>query len=273
MKYIKYLLFLLFSFIPLTTLAYGVRLSCPSIVNPNQTFTCTIYSPSYCSEINMELSLPNGFILKGEKAGKNFKSLSISNNLSYIATGNIDRILSTFEVTAPNTSNKDISIELKNVKYKYMEDDIEYTVTTNIIEGLTFNGTTTDIRNSNYILTLDSNNGTRDMQTLSCTPASGKCEISLLNANVPTKEGYVFKGWGSDYHCQSGVTDNIELTGNTILYACFVSNMEGHLKNITVENYTINFDPNIYSYDLYVSEDEKRVIYFIYWIYSYYYCD
>ena len=263
MRYIKYLLFLLISLMPISVLAYGVQLSCPKEVKPNETFKCTIYSPSFCSEISMELVLPNGFTLKSESAGRNFRSNGTGNNLSYTAIGEIDRVLSTITIEAPSESAANNTIELRNLKYKYTNEDSEYTITTNITENITFKGTTTTTSSqnnaNNFVLSLDSNNNTNEIQTLSCTPANGNCDVSLENANIPSKEGYIFKGWGKDKNCLTGELVHYTITEDTLLYACYVSNMVGHLKSLTVDGYELVFNPNQFNYDLNVREDETKL--------------
>ena len=261
MRYIKYLLFLLISLMPVSVLAYGVQLSCPKEIKPNDTFKCTIYSPSFCSEITMELVLPNGFTLKSESAGRNFKSSSTGNNLSYAAIGEIDRVLSTITIEAPSESNTNNTIELRNLKYKYTNEDSEYTITTNITENFTFTQNTTTTQNNinNHVLTLDPNNDSDEIQTLSCTPANGKCDISLENANVPSKEGFIFKGWGKEKNCLTGELNRYTLSEDTLLYACYVSNMVGHLKSLTIDGYELLFNPNQYNYELNVKEEESKL--------------
>lgn len=249
MKYIKYFTLIIICLMPINVLAYGVQFICPKEIKPNETFSCTIYSPSFCSEISMELILPDGFTLKDETAGKNFKSASEGNKLSYIATGDIDRVLSTLQITAPTVTNSNkLSITLKNVKYKYQEKDNEYSVTTDLIEDINFTGKISD-EEENFVLTLKSNDE-KDDQTLSCTPANGSCDILLTNTNIPTKAGYSFNGWGQEEGCTKGETEKYTLKSNTTLYACFTTSTVGHLKKLVIEGYPIEFNTNVFNYTI-----------------------
>ena len=257
-KSIKYLFLLFIIILPLKVSAYGVQFTCQKTIKTNTTFECVIYSPSVCTEISMELKLPNGFTLQSEKVDKNFKSSSVDNNLSYTASGNIDKIITTLTIKAPNEVQNEINtIELSNIKYKYTINDSEFEIKSSITEDIKLiaaNKTTTD-NIKNLVLTLYSNTED-DSQTLSCTPTNGSCELSLTNLNIPTKAGYIFTGWGLDKECTNGEMTKYLIKENTSLYACFSSNNNPtQLKKLIIENYPINFDSNIYNYSINVDNN------------------
>ena len=259
-KSIKFLLLLFMIVLPLKVSAYGVQFTCQKAIKVNTTFECVIYSPSICTEITMELKLPNGFVLQNEKVDKNFKSLSVDNNLSYIATGKIDKIITVLTIKAPNeVENENNTIELSNIKYKYTINDSEFEMKSSIKEDIKLIGTnkttTTTDNIKNLVLTLHSN--TEDeMQTLSCTPTNGSCELSLANLNIPNKAGYIFTGWGLDKECTNGEMTKYLIKENTSLYACFLlNNSATDLKKLIIDGYPINFNSKEYNYEITVNSD------------------
>lgn len=265
MKHLKYLLFILL--IPLNVFAYGVQLSCPTSIKENDTFNCTIYSPSSCSEISLKLVLPDGFSLQSEKPASYFKSTSNGNNLMYERIGVIDRVLSTITITAPKgIKSNNITIELQNIKYKYDSSDLEYTTSSNvsatikIITTTTTSTTTTTTTTKvidNYVLTLDSNNEANNTQTLSCAPTNGSCTVDLSNVNTPSKEGYIFNGWGSNKTCTEGEKTKLELKKDTTVYACYKDSIikTAHLEKIEIKGYTIEYNSQILEYSINVPKE------------------
>ena len=245
---------------PISVFAYGVSFSCPSTIKSNETFTCTIYSPTSCSEITMQLVLPDGFTLIKDIAGDNFESLSENNNLSYKGAGPIDRVLATLTIKASEKTDSR-TITLKNVKYKYTEKNSEFEITTDLVADFNFKVDETKKENEvkNYILTLDSTIEGENPQTLSCTPVNKSCEILLSNATIPIKTDYVFNGWGEKADCTSGEKEKVTLKSDKTLYACFISNQVGHLKELTIEGYELNFNSNTLEYNLEVDSDVKTL--------------
>lgn len=72
-----------------------------------------------------------------------------------------------------------------------------------------------------YTVTFRANGGkVNGESTKSCTLVNGKTSCSVT---VPTAimEGKIFKGWGINSNCTSGVTDRIDLSSNIEYYACF----------------------------------------------------
>ena len=257
MKHIKYLLFILL--IPLNVFAYGVQLSCPSTINENETFKCTIYSPSSCNEITLKLDLPDGFILEKESPSSYFKSSSSGTDLSYKATGMIDRVLTIVTIKAPaEIKSSSITIGLKDVKYKYIEGDSEFTSAGDVSESINIKTTTTKAAD-NIVLTLDPNNGTEETQTLSCTPKNGSCEVSLNNINTPSKEGFVFNGWGKEKNCETGETEKYTISKNTTVYACYRDSIikNAHLELIEIKDYPIDYNSQILDYTINVPKETE----------------
>jgi large-conductance mechanosensitive channel len=265
MKKIKYLILMIVLIIPFKVYALGVEFTCPVEVKSGEEFTCTIYGPSVCAEITMDLNLPNGFTYKSDTAGKNYTSLSNGTSLSYKGNGTSSRVLSVINIKAPsvNTDTK-YQIELQNIKYKYTSNDTEYTTEKDITKSISIKSnstttTTTAKKVNNMVATLNPNGGDGDEQSLSCTLTNNYCDINLDSATVPIKEGYTFKGWGTSKDCVSGQTGTYSISTNITLYACFeklnTEEIIPYLDTLTIEGYPIEFSKFKLEYEINISED------------------
>ncbi len=261
MKYIKYLLLIVL--FPVNVLAF--QLSCQNNVNAGDDLTCTIFGPEYCSDLKLELVLPEGFSYKSEKVGKNYNKTGNGINLSYTGNGIHEDVVSVITIKTDKSLTGTYNIELKNIEYKYTSND-EFTKANNLSKSVnikepattTTKPTTTIKANANLILTLDVNDGDGENQSLSCTPSNGACVINLSTASSPTKEGYTFKGWGANKECTQGENDNYEIKANTTLYACWIQNGAStipYLESLTIDNYPFVFSKFKFEYEINVGDD------------------
>ena len=74
-----------------------------------------------------------------------------------------------------------------------------------------------------WILTFDTNGGKMAMNNITGQEAGAVVDLTKF---VPTREGYTFVGWCSDFQLQNVIT-SITMTGSTTVYAKWISNTEG----------------------------------------------
>ena len=79
--------------------------------------------------------------------------------------------------------------------------------------------------------TFDANGGTLNgSSSKSCSTSGNSCNITDLP--TASKDGYVFKGWGTSSSCTSGSTSSLTLDAHSTYYACYTSNSTGGNGNV-----------------------------------------
>lgn len=267
MKILKKIIFIFMLIVPFNVYGAVIQFGCPSQVQSGEKFTCAIYVLDTCSEVSLTLDMPEELSLQNNIPSKNYKSVGTGTNFIYNGTGTNDRVLSSITILAPKVTNTlNYTITLKNIRYKYTSDE-EYITENDISNNVIIKPkTTTTAKNQSlkeYTLTLDSNGGNIENQTLTCSANKGKCEVNLANAKSPSKNGYTFKGWGNNKKCTSGETDKYILSKDAKLYACFIENTNTsempYLSSLTIDGYNLDFNSTVYKYQISVADDVNNL--------------
>lgn len=279
-----YLLLILVLLLPFKVFADDdvVMLWCPENINGGVVMSCAVYVPEGVQSFSADLTLSNGMKLLRVTPNKNYSNES-NNNIKFTlkeggtSTTEIGFIaIESPEVNETFTTNvilKNIRINNKYVanytsRIKVISKNPTTTTTTTTKKVVTSASSepTTKKDNSPYMVRLDSNGGNLTEQSLECVPSSGQCTVDLTLASVPTKEGLVFNGWGSNKECEKGNTTSYIAKEDTILYACYVKsedviveNNKLYLQSLVIEDHEINFSKDVFEYSLDVSKDVSNI--------------
>lgn len=250
MKKIRYILLMLL-LLPEIVSAASIGLTCPTTkIKSGDTFTCTIFGPEYCSVLEADLILPEGFTYNSLSAGDNYTFTKNENALVFTGSGLHSRVVSVISITAPKlTSEKKFDIKLDNIKFKYMQNETSYTVQNALTRNVTIqrgavvpSSTTTLAPTTTalikHTLTLNSNGSIDDDKMLFCESKSDKCSIDLKEIVSTPKEDYTFTNWSYDKECQKLVDSEIILSEDKTIYACFneIKEEKLYLESITINN-------------------------------------
>lgn len=267
MKKYKYLLFVLMLFIP-TYVQASIGFSCPNDkIETGKEFSCTVFGPEYCSSLQFELELPEGFAYVKSNPTSSYKLISSDKVFSYEGTGLHSRVVTVITILAPtNLPAEKYGITLKNIKLKYTKEDSVETTKENITRNITLKSkiqppkteapTTNKIET--YTLSFNENGANTKINPITCQKDSVDCQVDLTKIEKPIKPNYNFTGFSETKNCEKIITSYL-ITKNTNLYACFKdSNPESkvlYLTSLNIENYELSFSKFKFSYDLYVSTD------------------
>lgn len=275
MKKIKLFLFGLLVMIPFKVNA-AIALRCaPDNAESGSEINCILYSPSSCYSFEGTLALPEGLSLVDVRPYSNFKSIGNGVNLAFSGPGNnaYEKIALITIKTPSIKSDANFEIKIKNIKFKYLGSDKDFSTNDDLKSIIKLKAkttttkktttTTTTTKKVNFILTLDANGGNLDKQTVSCTPSGGTCDVDLSSVNMPTRDNYTFKGWGINKECTSGTASVVNLTSDLTYYACWSGESEVDktllLNSLTIKDQEFVFNKDVFEYELKVGSDVTKL--------------
>lgn len=265
MRYLKYLLFMLI--IPFNI--YAMEMYCDRNITTTKEFKCIIsnssnslYSLNAKLDIDEDFEIVNIYYSKGYTGSYKDKTLSISGP-GY----NAPTTVMVLTLKAPKTNaNKNYKITLSDIKYKFLETEVNERVMDNsLISNITVKGNENIDISEVLTLTLVYNSDNSSYINYTCDLEKNNCGFNLNDYDIPKKGGYNFTGWSESESCDKFVSGVYNITKNTNLYACYekIVQSEFFIEKFYIEEISdFAFDENTYTY--YVSIPiEKTSINFV----------
>lgn len=249
---------------------FAIEFYCDNAVLSNGTFNCVMSNTSNSlAELNAIIDYSPELKLIKTNYTKGYNSTGSENNIVLSGPGlNAQTTIAVLNFKAPIVSvDQRFNIILKNIKYKYLETEINYHDNIDINTFITVKKNekeTTTKKSEEKEFTVKINDTNIEK---TCKTTSDSCTVDLSDITPISKEGYIFKGWNNDANCTSGYTTNYELKSDTTLYACFekntISESINYLSKITINNNILeelNKDSFDYSYTVDFNQKEVSIV-------------
>lgn len=267
MKYIKYLSFLLILLFPINAKA-NISLDCPSSGLPNTRIYCHIKSSAKVSSFEGRLFLDPKVAYFGITEGTDFNNETSYFNLIFTAKDSSvgGTAIAAFQIHIPQQlkAGDAFDVSLTGIKYKYINNNdlrLQNNLNSNIkiVAATTIPKTTSPSTSKTFNVVLDSNNGSNDKRTLSCSTTGSNCNIDLSTIVKPIKTASEFTGWGNTPSCTTGSLSSYRADSNTTLYACWKTNQTTppienndnlYLKTLNIDGQVVEFSKFKFDYDL-----------------------